>query len=524
MLAAMYDSKSLLSNDSELLSGPEEAAVQRLIAVYRALIPDDECRVNTKTEAGYAACGQFLEEITATAEALAIPPAPRDYRANFTINYRTLFPDEARNYRVDMLEATLEQYSVIWVNGDKFEFSDEAMSLAEALHRAWSELLDIIERLGRSGPTSGKPTRQALISALCALDETWAKFEQKYIGDLIAIEDKARSLIVQAIEHEKRLRALENEGGVTAAASPEYIEVQAQLVSCVARINAVANFRRKGRDDFRADVLTDAAATLRMASKEKSSSSPPSAAQILCGDVCESWSAVRRYLQEVENCLECVDPHLCNNVGLVARLVDWEECWETGARYVQHSEMLTAICDVVSEIRAAQKYVPSLAAMCDDCDVGLFLFLPRMIWLRFVDKPERHSELLKSLLPHRFTNKDGRHCWEEPPLAAIVDEYRALRRSLKALKLDERESWELLVKRTVVGSEGMQDEYRSVFSAGADSESNQVAVEDLMRNLEGWSIELQRHCPDDWNQCCAILVQCLTETTNHKPRQGPFCV
>ena len=41
-------------------------------------------------------------------------------------------------------------------------------------------------------------------------------------------------------------------------------------------------------------------------------------------DVVGSFEAMRRYLREVKKCLERVDPHLCNNVGLVARLVDWE--------------------------------------------------------------------------------------------------------------------------------------------------------------------------------------------------------
>ena len=38
------------------------------------------------------------------------------YRSSFTINYRALFPDESRNYRVDILEASVEQNAVIWVS------------------------------------------------------------------------------------------------------------------------------------------------------------------------------------------------------------------------------------------------------------------------------------------------------------------------------------------------------------------------------------------------------------------------
>ena len=36
------------------------------------------------------------------------------------------------------------------------------------------------------------------------------------------------------------------------------------LVACIARLNSVANFRRKGRDDLRVDVLRDAVDALRL--------------------------------------------------------------------------------------------------------------------------------------------------------------------------------------------------------------------------------------------------------------------
>merc|ERR1719313_2527746 len=88
----------------------------------------------------------FLEVLDACAQTLSLEAATRAYRVEFTINYRALFPDESRNYRVDVLEASAEQYAVIWVNGDKFEFTAEAMRRAEALQRAWSELGGLLDR------------------------------------------------------------------------------------------------------------------------------------------------------------------------------------------------------------------------------------------------------------------------------------------------------------------------------------------------------------------------------------------
>jgi hypothetical protein len=46
---------------------------------------------------------------------------------------------------------------------------------------------------------------------------------------------------------------------------------------------------------------------------------------------------------------------------------------------------------------------------------------------------------------------------------------------------------------------------------GFASGGHAAAVEALMRTVEGWSLELQRHCPEDWNECSTVLVRCLAE-------------
>jgi len=67
---------------------------------------------------------------------------------------------------------------------------------------------------------------------LTTLDIAWASFEHKYIAELIEIEEKARRLIVQAIEHERCLQLIEahhGEGEVLQHV-PEYHEEQRRLV------------------------------------------------------------------------------------------------------------------------------------------------------------------------------------------------------------------------------------------------------------------------------------------------------
>jgi hypothetical protein len=524
-----------LGQDMDMFTITEEESVERLVSARWQLMMDGD-RVNTKSEDGSRACAAYLDVLDTVARSMRLEKAPRRYRDSFTVNYRALFPDEARNYRVDVLEASFEQYAVIWVNGDKFEFSAEAMRRAEELQRTWWQLGLVLERWSEEGPHwHVRPTRPEVRSTLVALDFAWASFEEKYISELIDIEDKARRLIVKAIDHDRGVSLLEAYHGETAALlkPPEYLEEQKRLVASIAHLNSVANVRRKGRDDLKVEVYFDAVATLYrcdMAERAGESEEELLAARLLATDIVKSYAAMREYLREVEHCLERVDPHLCNNVRLVARLVEWEESWEMGTRYMQNETSLNAICDLVAAIRRAQRVAPSLVAMCEECDVEFFMVLPRIIWLRFLAKPSEHLDLLKSFLPHRFVGGAGEkgatqgaaQGWD-PELRDFLGSYQLTRTVLAASRAvktsastEDQAIWEMLMKRVVHGSGREAQDAPNHEVIGPEAEA---AIEDLMRRLEGWSMELQRHCPEDWNQCSAILVQCLTRGGERQARR-----
>lgn len=496
-------------NDADGLKRHEEAAVSRAAKAHGRL-PVEGGRINTKSEGGYGACAHFLECLDAVAAALGLEPAPRGYRSGFTINYRALFPDSSRHYRVDVLEATVEQQSDIWVNGERFDFSLEAMRQAESLQTALAAVGVLLRAFGRPrGPGVTRPSRGEFQEAVMHFDTTWAAFEQVYITELIAIEEKARSLVVEAIQLERALRELEEKHGEEKASEMlAFLKMQKELITCIGRLNSVANFKRKGRQDLEASILDD---SQRILGQREEGEEEAGGVRVLAADILETYQALRVYLREVSKCLERLDPHLCNNVGLVERLVDWEETWEVGARYLQHPALLGAMHDLVGEILAAQRLVPSLADMCTDCDVELFLCIPRLTWLRFCAEPARLVELMRILLPARFMGV-GQDAQVDELVARFARTQELIRTTVIRADRDADgvcPAWELLVRRVVAGGGTDVDDEIYAAVAGAQRAAVRAEVEALMHVLEHWSIELQRHCPDDWNQFAALLVQCL---------------
>jgi hypothetical protein len=266
------------------------------------------------------------------------------------------------------------------------------------------------------------------------------------------------------------------------ASTQKHRALQQKFVKCLAQLNSVANTQGKGRDDFDAEVLEQATTVLRSycAPAAHDQNFATETARALATEVCESYKAMRKYLREVSKCLECVDPHLCKNAGLVARLVDVEESWELGALYVQRKMTLDTLCDWVSQIKVAQGLSSSFATMCENCDVEMFLVMPRMIWLCFLRNATQQTELMSSLIPKRF----GHHGDVE------LQEFSA-----KFQQVSMVVPWDLLLLKAV---------------SGPSSGNTGKALDTFMLELERWSMELQRSNPKDWNQCSSVVMQCLT--------------
>jgi len=420
-----------------------------------------------------ASCSSFLENLEAVACDLHVDQAPRHYRQAFSVNYKALFPHNQRHYRADIFKASVEQRPTMWVNGDMFEFGAEVFVLAAALQTEWGKLEEAMERCQSQGVAASGLTRSDLAQVLASVDASWASFEQGYILALMKVEDRARSWLSLAISAEKELATFEAQNKRLLGA-PQHCELQQQFVKSLAKLNSVANRSGKGRDDLDGEVLVRADAVLR---RDTPNSFAAETARALATEVVEAYEAMRRYLRNVCTLMDHVDPHLCKNAGLVTRLNDVEESWELGTLYVQRSATLGTLCDWVSQLKTAQALSAPFAIMCDNCDVEMFLVMPRLVWLCFLRDPAAQMELMSSLMPKRLSCAD--------------DELRALCQQFQQVLVAC--SWEVIVLKAIAGS----------------SSNNSSELDDFMRDLEHWSMELQRGSPQDWNRCSSVITQCL---------------
>jgi hypothetical protein len=435
--------------------------------------------------------------------------ASRKYREAFDVTYRRVFG--ARMYHRDILNAAfMKSIRFMYVNGDTFELSNEALLLAEKLRRAWLSFLSRLQ-CTRSCGTYLPPTRIEFTAVLRCLDESWADFERVYMTELMTVEAKVRLLVADAIDKEERLHVLEKLSAkkqLKAAQDPDFREGASDLVKCLGCLNVRANVNGHGRDDLGADILLNAMAALDRCTEDGAIDG--------CGciavDVVKSFTVLRTFLRSLKTRLMDVSPSLHTNVGLRTRLEAWEEMWEKGARYLQDG-VFDAICDVVTQIRAAERLVPEIEDMCNDCDVEFFLALPRLVWLRFLFEPAKQIWLLKSLLPHRFQDTVGVDSFP----ALIGDDLGSLMDMSKHIVdlLGHQMAFKILLKRII-----RRPDAGDTCDDAVPGPALPVLAA-LMRELEKYSMELQRHRPDEWNQFTAVIVRCLHNTCVEEKTSAP---
>jgi hypothetical protein len=144
-MSAMASILRQFTKNTESLSSHEFNSLKHMSASHRQFMLDGG-RLVVQIDTWHASCSNFLSSLEAAACALNVDLAGRQYRSSFTVNYKALFPTNSRHYRADVFKASIEQCPTMWVNGDKFEFGAEVLSLAKK----------IADGMGQNGQCYGK--------------------------------------------------------------------------------------------------------------------------------------------------------------------------------------------------------------------------------------------------------------------------------------------------------------------------------------------------------------------------------
>ncbi|KAF7457653.1 phospho-2-dehydro-3-deoxyheptonate aldolase,related protein [Cryptosporidium felis] len=414
-----------------------------------------------RTSEGFRGCKLFLSNIEMVNEILEIEAYDRSYRENFTNNYKTLFPfPKKRVYRVDVLEASIEGYTSIWVNGEKFEFQAGVINSGKELHESWVCLVTLIfqlkdwieERIQENKDSEifgfeDEIWKANIKSVLNGFDKSWVSFEREYIGELISIEKVARRFVLNLWKHIEESGILLD---VVCSSSGENERECGDKLSLMKRRFEQFDFKNLNDPVF-FELVRNLFRVSNLNNKESFSENidlstweqimqiynlarafPHSCFSVI-GALSEYCiSELTELLGEVvELCKtpEKIDPHICNNLSLQQQILRVEESWGMTRRQlnrlvsmekegveqlslVQLVKLLQSIFWVQLRIRRKAEgkgggtgQVEGIfqesnifLEKLEECDVGAILALPKICCILYLVSPRTCSEVITQFL------------------------------------------------------------------------------------------------------------------------------
>ncbi|KAK6587750.1 hypothetical protein RS030_81234 [Cryptosporidium xiaoi] len=371
----------------------------RLISSLKFLDFDDieTAKPCVRTLNGYKGCKLFLANIELLSDILKVDPGNRDYRQKFSQNYRTLFSDKnKRTYRVDVLEAAVEGYTSIWVNGERFEFKSEVILSGKSLYENWSclvaliiQLKDLFEERIRQNkhlnifePEEDEIWKNNIRNTLHKFDNSWIIFEECYINELISIETIARRFILNIhnyITNRENNKAFEMHESVNFSNnSKETINLNEEISSVEKQeeIKGSVSDNVENSSDYTNnktiivqgkncyedldtvffDMIKTLYRVINTNNKEsvseninlctwkllnqinKKSANMPHSNISVFGAISENCiSELICLIEEIKEICkfpERIDPHICNNIGLQQSIVKLEESWRLANKFI----------------------------------------------------------------------------------------------------------------------------------------------------------------------------------------------
>lgn len=203
--------------------------------------------------------------------------ATRKYREQFSKAYKVLYKEGSLCYLTEILDSAQEGFPYLWVNGEKYVFSQDVLEAGRKLFQQFKMIQQIIrniyERIMEEVNITVQDVLEDMGRNLQDFDHTWVAYEQIYVLELMLIEADARRFITEAIENEKDLTAIEQREksrGRIVVDHPEYNQKRTKVIQTLGKINSVANPEGMGRDDLSNDILLAAEGIFRRVSPHQS--------------------------------------------------------------------------------------------------------------------------------------------------------------------------------------------------------------------------------------------------------------
>ena len=444
------------------------------------------------TDEGNEICQEFLNQIEVLMKSMEIKGNDREYRKKFTKAYYLLFEENKLCFLSEILDSAQENTSFIVVNEEKYYFSEEVLNCGNDLFVSFCALITLLIDSIKIIKDKKKcfdinKILDNIKSCLIEFDLKWVHYEEKYINELIIIEEKARKLITEGIKIENEITNYENKSKVKGKLlinDKKYNELRSKLISNILKINQIANINGKGRVDLSPEILFRAEKVLVTVSENQSRGMRNLALKIK-----NSLYVIRQLFRKFSKNIEGVDPRLSNNKDLSKYLLYFESKFELGKIYLldnQKYNQLLAFSQIIEII--CEKYSKySIRDLIENDDPCIFVSLPSILLLKAMNKEDQNicKEYITGL--YDKNSESGK----------LFNTIKNKKRQIKNIIGDSNKTYNIIEKSILF--DGTKEQVMVDKEIEKYSKTKEI-ISDIKKGLTNLSMHLQTYKPTQWNQ------------------------
>ena len=428
------------------------------------------------TDEGNEICQEFLNQMEVLMKSMNIKTHDREYRKKFTKAYYLLFEENKLCFLSEIFDSAQENTTYIVVNEEKYYFSEEVLNYGNDLFvKDKIKSFDINKIL------------ENIKSCLIDFDTKWVHYEEKYINELIIIEEKARKLITDGIEIENEITKYENKSKVKGKLlinDKKYNELRTKLISNILKINQIANVNGKGRSDLSPEILFRAEKVLVTVSENQSKGMRNLALKIK-----NALYVIRQLFRKFSKNIEGVDPRLSNNKDLSKYLYYFETKFELGKIYLldnQKYNQLLAFSQIIEII--CEKYNKySIRDLIENNDPCIFVSLPSILLLKAINKEEQNicKEYITGL--YDKNNESGK----------LFNNIKNMKKQMRNIIGDSNKTYNIIEKNILFDG---TEEQKIVDKEIEKYPKTKEIISEIKKGLTNLSMHLQTYKPTQWNE------------------------
>ena len=444
------------------------------------------------TDEGNEICQEFLNQMEVLMKSMNIKTHDREYRKKFTKAYYLLFEENKLCFLSEIFDSAQENTTYIVVNEEKYYFSEEVLNYGNDLFVSFCALITLLMdtlKIMKDKIKSFDINKilENIKSCLIDFDTKWVHYEEKYINELIIIEEKARKLITDGIEIENEITKYENKSKVKGKLlinDKKYNELRTKLISNILKINQIANVNGKGRSDLSPEILFRAEKVLVTVSENQSKGMRNLALKIK-----NALYVIRQLFRKFSKNIEGVDPRLSNNKDLSKYLYYFETKFELGKIYLldnQKYNQLLAFSQIIEII--CEKYNKySIRDLIENNDPCIFVSLPSILLLKAINKEEQNicKEYITGL--YDKNNESGK----------LFNNIKNMKKQMRNIIGDSNKTYNIIEKNILFDG---TEEQKIVDKEIEKYPKTKEIISEIKKGLTNLSMHLQTYKPTQWNE------------------------